>query len=207
MLYNRNNLLINSIAAKDDRRPELQGVLFQYDRTIATDSYALIQVVNPHEMIAQITNVPKTKYGNAMRGMDKKGIRVPIREVIDLERHLNENKVPSSMPILENCWLVKPTTFMVKDLGREKIVDFRPYREKYPDVSRIIPKRNDTSYKWVRIDVKRLKTIIDTLAKMDLSGLNSVDLGINRHNDYKPIALHAFTKQNQEVTGVLMPVM
>ena len=52
MLYNKHNLEVAKIASKTTTREELTGVLFTKDKTVASDTFRLLEITTPADMKA-----------------------------------------------------------------------------------------------------------------------------------------------------------
>ncbi len=203
-MFNKNNLIIADIASKNSDRVEITGVLFKKDRTVATDAYKLIEVKNP-EIFQKNDDIPvlpdKTKVWN---GFLKKGVILPVKAIKKIRQNLPDIK-NSSLPVLKSCWFTdKSNAEMVEiastDLEIVNKIQVKNIQGNFPDYQNIIPK----NYKQkITISIKHLKDMIKTLEAMDIQD-GSIELAIK--DDISPVMIKAKTKQEQEITGLLMPI-
>ena len=68
MLYNKHNLAVAKFAAKESGREEIKSVLFKKDKSVATDSYRLLEV--SVDSSVKVEDYPHTKGMPAMRGCE-----------------------------------------------------------------------------------------------------------------------------------------
>jgi hypothetical protein len=92
MIYNKNNLIIAGVADKKSQRAELSGVLFKRDRTAATDSYKLVEVKNPPEMVNSVSDYPILTEGKTLKDYAKSGYIIPANSVKKAIKNLAEVK-------------------------------------------------------------------------------------------------------------------
>src|SRR3990167_7027831 len=67
MLYNRHNLAVAGVASDSSIKPVLSGVMFTKDKTVATDSYRLVEI-SVHKD-ARVDEFPKVQGISAMQGI------------------------------------------------------------------------------------------------------------------------------------------
>jgi hypothetical protein len=204
MIYNKNNLLVAG-ACGNEGRNELSGVEFKKDKTTATDGYILLQVKNSPEMMSLAKELPelpdKTKplvnFANA-------GYLIPKKSVIKAMSNLKEN---NELPILSHCWFLQPknletSTIATTDLEKTDLVITKNISGHFPDISKII---NQTgNIKSITIDVKKLKQVLDIIAKMSLADSGNIKISIAENN--QPVKITAKTGSDQEITALVMPI-
>ena len=210
-IFNKNNLLIHPIACKDDNKPELTGVLFKKDRTVATDSFKLIEVKNPSEAQNQADNYPELP--DKMKPLNdfaKRGYIIPAKSVAKVLRNLAEVK-NDSLPVLNNAIFtntnnVRTSRIATTDLDKTDIVSVNNIEGSYPQYENIIPHYLDGKYTKATINIKYLKEVIDILSKMENEnvGLNAIE--IYTRNDDKPMIIKMKTADKQDVTAMIMPI-
>jgi len=205
MIYNKNNLIIQNIINKNEARTELTGILVKKDRTVATDSFCLIEVKNV-KPLAENKDIPALQGVKNLTSMVKQGQIVPTATIKKVLGNLKENK---DLPILENCFLTHTKNdktqiqFTTTDLKNENNVLSKTIDEKFPDYEKIIPPERGIK---ITLDLKILKKVIDVLNKMDLADINNNSAEIFITNSNKPILIKTKTKQEQEVRAVIMPI-
>ncbi len=207
MLYNKNNLAIHPIASKSETRPEITGVLFKKNLTVATDSFCLIEVKNPEQGLGNIKDLPLlSDKSKPFIDMPKRGVIIPAKSVKKAGKNLAE--IPEqNLPILNNMWLLMPkenqTSAMAStDLETENITKCKNIDGAFPDYQNAIP--NDKGYSKLTVDLKKLKQVVDVLSSMDNNDLNTIEVYLNP--DDKPLMIKMKTKQNQEVNSLIMPI-
>jgi DNA polymerase III sliding clamp (beta) subunit (PCNA family) len=204
MIFNKNNLLAYEFCSDDNSRPQIASVLFKRDRTIATDSYCLIEIKNNFNFDpADLPLLPdKSK---PLVNFAKAGYMIPQKSVKKAMSNLKENK---SLPILSNCWFLQPkdqaTSVIVStDLEQADSVVVRNVEGNYPDINSVMPQDDQVKSKMV-IDVKYLKRACDVLAKMSLAKNDNIELCFIAND--KPLMIKAKTKEDQEVKVLIMPI-
>lgn len=207
-MFNKNNLLIHSIANKNDNgKIILQGVKFEKDKTVATDGYKLIEVKNPDEMLDD-KEFPQINEDNKTIKFNENGCIIPTKSIKKVLSNLT-NKNPN-LPILNNCIFLNSnkenSKIATTDLEQIDIVKVRNIIGDYPDCNEIIPKNIDNKeYIKIIVNIKFLKEIIETISKMNLSSQN-INLYLSSENKEKPIIIKTNTKEKQNITALLMPV-
>lgn len=211
MIYNKNNLLISPVASKSEVRKELTGVLFKKDRTVATDSYKLIEVKNVEKYQKLASEYPQLPDKvKPINNFSKAGYIIPAKSVAKVLRNLIEVK-NDTLPVLNNCIFAntsepdKTSRIATTDLERADIVSVNNIKGKYPDYEQIIPNTNKGGFTKTTINVKYLKEVVDILAKMDhrRAGVDEIDIYTN--NDEKPLVIKMAGAMGQEITALIMP--
>lgn len=97
MLYNKNNLAVVKCSAQTKGlRPALESVLFTNNKTVATDSFKIVEVSTP-EIKDEFPEIPNKK---ALKDLEKP-ILLKAEQVADV-KFFKKNK---TLPILDNCIL------------------------------------------------------------------------------------------------------
>src|SRR3990167_1588711 len=116
MLYNSLNLECAKIADKSDRRPELSGVLFTASKTVATDTFRLLEVSVPAGIKPE--EFPVVDGATAMRGCSP--FLVSAKSLRDIK--IKPNK---SLPILNHVAIKhideQQVQFLTTDLETARI--------------------------------------------------------------------------------------
>jgi len=141
MLFNKNNLLACEIAeGKEGIRPELSCVLFKKDRTIATDSISLIQIINP-EGWSKTEGLPVVAGKKPLISFRKEGYLVPsksVKKVISNLKDSDEDNFDQKCFFVDNNnndkTLIATTDSETTDLVESKIPDVKYPVEGFNDV-------------------------------------------------------------------------
>jgi len=198
MLFNKNNLIIAGITSKKTFRPELSAVLFKTDRTVATDSYSLIEVKNPDYM--QDAEFPTIEGEEVKREINE---IIPRKSVLKACKNLSKVK-NQALEVLQNAVLLEgeQVGLATTDLEKIYIVRTRKVDGEYPDYKQAIPS-DYSEHKTVTVDVKRLKELLSILDKMDIKE-KQIEFYIK--DGSLPLVIKAVTVQKQEITAMLMPI-
>ena len=205
MLFNKNNLLVADVASKEKARPEITGVLFKKDRTVATDSYILMEVKNPDNFNKEVNDFPETPdKSKPLANFSKTGYIIPANSV---KKVLSNLPVKPNLPILNNALFVQPKTpdnsnIVTTDLAKADIVSVKNIDGNFPNYKQIIP--NETGRKRVTINVEYLSRITGLISKMNLNTDKAVDIYVG--GEEKPVMIKTRTKENQDVTAIIMPI-
>lgn len=209
MLYNKNNLLVCLATSKNANRPELNGVYFKKDKTIATDSYVLVEVKNPSEMANQAEDLPELPdKSKPFTGFPNKGLIIPAKSVAKVIKNLAEVK-NDNLPVLNNCWFIAPktpdtSTIITTDLEKTDSVTVKNVDGSFPETNQVIDKAKSKANQKVVVDIKKMKQVIDTIDKMDLPDQAIISISVPDKND--PVLIQAQTRQGQEINALVMPV-
>lgn len=194
MVYNSLNLEVAKIADKSDARPEVAGVFFKSDRTVATDGFRLLEVTAPDRMTPD--EFPKVDGKTAMRGV--KPFIVPAKSLRDI-------KIPKSgsLPILSHVAIAHAdenrVDFMTTDLDTAKITTARKVQGKFPEYEAIFPTGEPVAE--VLINGQYLAGLLEIMAKIDKTGAVRVKF----YAGDKPIVLES-GNENQNGRGLVMPI-
>lgn len=194
MLYNSLNLEVAKIASKSAMRPEIAGVFFKQDRTVATDGFRLLEVRTPADV--KVEDFPMVDGKAAMRG---------IQPFIVPARSLREIKLPkkTNLPICQNVAIKhlddKRAEFLTTDLETANITTARKVEGKFPDYEQIFPTGEPAAQ--VVINGELLAELVAIMAKLNKT--SSVRLKF--YGPEKPIVLEA-GELNQKARGLIMPI-
>jgi len=206
MLFNRNNLQLYQLADKGSSRPELTGVLFKRDRTLATDSYILAEVVNSDEMLRQANDLPDLPdKGKLLLNFAKKGYIIPASSV---KKALGNIPVNPQLPVLEYARFCQPfdpltSKIATTNLERADVVNVKNIDADYPDTSRVMPdEQGEKAYKFISLNRKYLKKIADLFNSMEMG--DTIQIGIK--DTTSPVYLKGESKTGQKIKGLIMPI-
>lgn len=179
MLYNKHNLAVAKIAAKDGHRDEIKGVFFTKDKTVATDSFRLLEIDIPKN------DNPPEWAEKSMRGikpfivgaeMLKDKIKLGNEDLVAI-KHVHDNRVE----------------FLVG----EDILPIMRIDGKYPDYESIFPRMGCLAS--IKINAKYLAETLEILGKL---GGTTSEVTMKVFNN-KMVVIEAGTL-NQKGRGVVM---
>ena len=160
-MYNSINFEALKIASKKEVKPEIAGVLFTKDATIATDSFRLIKISTPKN--GNIEDFPS----NITPLKDFQPFIIPAKALKDFKIAKTENT--RTIPILENAVIteITPTTATLTstDLDTVNKKEFYTIDGEYPDWERIIPTAEPVASFTIKGDY--LAELLAILAKLD----------------------------------------
>ena len=193
MLYNNNNLNITKIASKNENRPELTGVFFKSDKTVATDTFRLIEMSTPSNVKPE--DYPKLPSGKtAMRG---------CKPFIVSAKELSKIKIPNNktLPIVNHLAIGhvddQRVELLTTDLETEQVKSLRRIDGNFPDYEKLFPV--DKPIAEVELNADYLSELLNIMGK--LNNLKSVK--IKFHGPDKPLVLEA-SGPDQKARGMLM---
>lgn len=195
MLYNSLNLEVVKIASKSEMKPELAGVLFKNDRTVATDGFRLLEITTPTGVKPE--DFPVVDGAAAMRG---------CQPFIASAKSLKEIKIPkvkNGLPILQNVAIKylddKRVEFLTTDLETAKITTARRVEGKFPDYEQIFPQGAPAAE--VVINGELLAELLGIMAK--LGGITK-SVKMKFYGKTKPVMLEA--GETQKARGMIMGI-
>lgn len=128
-MYNKNNLLVHKIASKSSIKPELKSVAFMGDRTIATDSFRVIEMSVPDgqveetvlidaDVVGKFKSVPKI-FNEVAGELQKVEAMYPDTDEV-FKRHENRK---DTVTIKINAEYVEQICSIMKHLSKFKDVE------------------------------------------------------------------------------------
>lgn len=193
MLWNKHNLTVAKFAAKNGIREELASMYFLKDKTVATDTFRLLEVSVPADV--KIEDFPQVQGKSAMRGCEP--FLVDARSVASI-------KLPKSkLPILQHCTIKHCDKQYVEFLTTDgEIAESKTLRRidgQFPDYEQIFPK--DEPKAEVYINGKMLGELLTAMSEL------SEDKGVTIRffGEENPLVLLAESKV-QKARGIMMPM-
>ena len=210
-MYNKNNLqAVNFCSKPNSGRQELAGVLFTKDKTVATDSFSLLEIKNTitDKALEDYPIIPDVKPMDGQ--LANAGVIVPQEVIKDIKLPKNSN-----LPILNNCIFTGKNNpdfidITTTDLNTAKTLKARAISGTFPDYKNLIPTLEDINAngKTVIISIEILKKMATALDKMDGIELKAVTMSIM--GEHKPVIFKAKAKDasgyDQDITGLIMPM-
>jgi len=203
MLYNALNLEVSKIVPKTGNRPEIAGVFFRKDRTVATDSFRLVEVTCPG---FEVENFPLV---SGHKALDKiKPFILPRESAKTLLKTLNRKDLRNpTLPILQCSAITKQEKTMMEimatNLEQSFPLIFRPIEGEYPDYEDIIPAKNKATVK-ISVNPTYLKELLEIAEKVNGENrVKEVELRIYKKNEM--LRLDA-KNQSQKFLGLLMTI-
>lgn len=194
MLYNEHNIAVAKVASKNTVREELSGVYFTKDKTVATDSFRLVEMSVP-------TGVDPADFPTVDGNSPMKG----VQPFIVSAKGVREIKIPKkgSLPILSHFAIKhlgeRTAEFLTTDLKVADIKSIYRINGKFPDYEQIFPKEKPVAE--MRINGVYLAEVLEILAK--LSNVSAVD--IKFYGSMKPLVIEA-SNSNQKGRGMVSPI-
>lgn len=195
MLYNKFNLAVAKIAAKDGTREEIKSVLFKHNLTAATDAICLLEVST--DTTVKVEEFPRVQGANAMLG---------CKPFLADAKQISEIKLPrvkNGLPVLEFAAIKhldeKRIDFLTTDLETANIKSVRRFEGKFPDYEGLFP----TGDPRVRVVINGAKLVELLKVMSELNKLGAVEMRI--YGEDKPVELRA-EGVNQRARGLIMPI-
>jgi hypothetical protein len=194
MIINEANLAVHTFTGnEDDGRAEISGVYVGNGKTVATDSFRLMSVNAP---VVAGEDMPET----VKHGLNAPVI-VPTSAVKKAIRNIPKNP---SIPVLKNIGIATDegdtVTLSTTDLETADIVKSRTVDGKYPEWQQIMPDGEPLA--TITVSAKYLQDMAQYFAKYDAGG--QVDMAV--YGTEKPVKMTGTTKDEQAITGLLMPI-
>lgn len=193
MLYNAKNLSVAKMASKSTAtRPELTGVYFKRDRTVATDGVCLLEMTTPTGL--DIADWPKVKGITAMRGCSPFIVKASmLAERVKLPKK-------ASLPILE-CAAISHIAdghfveFITTDLETTNRNRIAQIDGTFPDYEKIFPTGEPVAE--ITVNAEAFAGLLTVMSKLK----NKVKISF--HSKDKPLVLWCEDNQ-QQARGLMM---
>lgn len=198
MLYNEHNLKVAKIASRGGIKPVLECVLFTKDKSVATDSFRLLEVSVPKN--AKAGEFPKVQGHSVMQG---------VKPFLARAREVEKIKIPkkAKLPILEHFGIKHVDNHHAEFLSVDKdgesvqITNALRVDDQFPDYEKIFP----TGKPVAEVDVNAffLSEILEIMG-----GMNKHDarITIKIYGEGKPVVVVA-GNDNQSARAMIMPVV
>ena len=195
MLYNENNLAVARIASKGNGlKPVLESVMFTKDKTIATDSYRLVEISTPKN--AKVSEFPKVDGVSAMQGcspflvnakMLKEKVKIPKKTSLPIlghvaVKHIHDNRIE----------------FYTTDGSNADIQNVARINDTFPDYEKIFPTEKPLAE--VEVNGELLAGLLEIMSKLD----RAQRVKIKVYGAGKPMVLEAGDEAVQVARGMLM---
>lgn len=199
MLYNKNNLAVAAFAAKHRIGKAIEYVLFRKDRTVATDSFLLIEVTTPKKKNQGIEDYPTLPAKQVIRDSDDdmllRAEQVRGLKMVKPMKHLEVmNNVVIADPGVEGKLEIvsanlEETQSVIADTGKEK----------FPDYEKLFVHEGFE----ITVNPEYLAKVLKAAA-----GVNpgEVTLKIQTDSKLKPIEVHAEGRDEQKLRALVMPI-
>ena len=195
MLFNKHNFAVAKFASKGTTRPELEGVFFKADKTVATDSFQLVEISTPK---VKVEDFPAVQGKVIMRGF--KPFIVSTKGLKDIK--FPNNGAVQSLPILSNAGIKhideNSVEFITTDLEVSNSVSVRRIQGEFPEYESIIPTGDPVVE--VIVNAQYLADMLQVLGALD-SGSH---VKIKIYGKDKPLVIEA--GKEQKGRGLLMPI-
>ena len=193
MLYNKNNLNVAKIAAKDGYKDELKAVMFTRKKTVATDGFRLLEV--SVDTGANAAEFPKVDGKAAMLGFS-----TFLASAKDTQRvKIPKNK--TGLPILDYAAIkhVDDThvEFLTTDVQTVSVMSAARMSGTFPEYEKIFPQGEPVAE--VIINAELLAELLEVMGQLKQT------VKIKFYGKEKPLMLECGTA-SQRARGLIMPV-
>ncbi len=193
MLYNKHNFAVAKFTGKSGVRLELKGVFFTSTKTVATDSFKLVEINAPK---VNAEDFPVVQGKSIMRGF--KPFIVSAKGLRDIKFP----KRPPHLSVLENAGIkhISENTveFITTDLESSNSVSVRRIQGEFPEYESIIPTGKPVVE--VIVNAQYLVDMLQVLGALDNNRLVKIKL----YGKEKPLVIEA--GKDQKGRGLLMPI-
>ena|SRR3990167_973754 len=185
MLYNENNINVYKIASKGNGlKPVLESVMFTKDKTVATDSYRLIEMSVPK-------NAKASEFPKAMQGC--KPFLVRARGIKDIKLLKN-----STMPVVAIKHLDNTRAEFMTSVGDTITSHNLPrVHDAFPDYEKIFPTEKPLAE--VELNGELLAELLEVMSKLNVAQRVKIKI----YGTGKPVVLEA-GNDNQKGRGMIM---
>ena len=195
MLYNRHNLAVSKIASLDTYKPVLSSVFFSKEKTVATDSFRLLEVSVDTSVKAE--DFPQVQGNSAMHG---------CKPFLAEARQVAEIKIPKGkglLPITQYAALKhvddKHVEFLTTDMSVASVMSARRIDDTFPSYEQIFPQGKAVAK--VTINGALLAEMLKIMSEMTPQGTVTLYL----YGGELPLELRA-ESTTQKARGLLMPI-
>ena len=194
MLFNSINLSVAKMASASNIREELASVIFMKDRTVATDSFRLLEITTPKNL--NVEDFPKVDGASAMRG---------FQPFMVSAKALKEIKIPkkAKMPVMESVAIKhvdnNRVEFLTTNGESADIKNIKRTNGQFPDYEKIFPTEKPLAE--VELNGMLLAELLEVMSKLDR--MSKVKIKVFALN--KPIVIEA-KSEIQEARGMIMPM-
>ena len=194
MLYNQNNLNVAKMASVSDIKLALASVLFTKEKTVATDSFRLLEITTPKNL--NVEDFPKVDGASAMRG---------FQPFMVSAKALKEIKIPkkAKLPIMESVAIKhvdnNRVEFLTTNGESADIKNIKRTNGQFPDYERIFPTEKPLAE--VELNGELLAELLEVMSKLDVA--QRVKIKVYAPN--KPVVLEA-GNDNQKGRGMVIPM-
>lgn len=196
MLYNKHNLAVANFASKSEIRKEIACVFFTDKKTVATDSFRLVEVST--DTALEDERFPE-QAGNRKPMKGVKPFLVNAKQVKDLKLpNKGNNDEALALGVFHSD---KVRVEVATSEGDSR--NLRPVDGEFPDYEQIFP-TEEPAVK-ILVNGEYLAEVASMLAKMNAFGKVEIELSSNPH---KPIVLRGRNdKKTQTARAMVMPML
>lgn len=200
MLYNAINLKVAKIASKKATKPEITGVYFGKDKTVATDSFILCEVSTPTDR--NLEDFPTIPGSEAMEAGKFKPFIVASSGIAGIK--IPAGKQIKTLPILANTAIkaINENTveFITTDLDNTDVKRVQKIDGDFPDYEPLWPAGEPLAE--ISVNAELLTSLLAVLGDLDKYN-HTVNIKI--YGDDKPAVLTA-ANLAQKGRAMIMPV-
>jgi hypothetical protein len=202
MIYNEHNLAVAKIASKDERRPAITGVYFMKDKSVATDSFRLLEVsVSDKDRVESFNKLMKVRsQPSALMGF--KPFIVPAKAVKEIKIKKNSSSLLSieeyaGVKHVDN----KKVEFITTGEGGADIKVMARIDDKFPDYEGIFPAGSVKPEAEILINAELLAELLAVMGKIN----DKREVKIKIYGPEKPVVLEV-KGEGQKGRGMIMPI-
>ena len=193
-IYNEHNLNVARVASKNGIKPELSSVFFTKDRTVATDSYRLLEVEVSKDLdwekFRQATTHP------LMKGVKPFMVNAKLIKEIRLPKVAESGFNAVAIAYADD----NKVEFITNDLQTENTIKMARVQGEFPDYQRVIPQGGAVAE--IKVNAEYLAEVVEILGKM---GGVSNEVKIKFYGQSKPLVIEG-GNEKQRGLGLVMPL-
>ena len=200
MLYTRHNFEIARFCAANSARPGLQAVLVAADKTVATDTFTLVEVFAPSEA-GDEKDFPKTPGHQYQVEAPHEAFLLPKGVALQVARNIPRR---AALPVLERAAVIKSPEgtvgLVTTDLERARPLTVRKVEGSFPIYAHLFPKKK--AYRVLHVNAEYLKNLAAFFSQFT-SGPNHT-LTLKLYGPTDPVLFEA-ANGVQKARALLMP--
>jgi hypothetical protein len=197
MLYTKHNFEVAEFCAKPGVRPELGGILVVPDKTVATDSFTLVEVTVPTDIPFEdfpvVPSCSVSKNGDRFI-FPKDAAKLVLRSI----------PKKASLPVLERAATLQTENgtagFVTTDLEKHTPVAARVIDGQYPAYEQLFEGKGEP-----RSTVRLNAEYLEKLAKF-FKGFGNGYVTLKTYGEFDAILFESVTAEPQKARALLMPL-
>lgn len=202
MIYNKHNLEVAKVASKSDMKPELACVLFMPDKTVATDTFRLVEM-STHKL-DRFGNYPHESIDGVVTDKDKMpdGYLLPAREVLKHKIIKHKTLPELNVAVLAEGKL-NEVALVSTNLEAVTRSGMRSVNGVFPKYDQVMPKDDDIAFS-MNINAGYLAEVVKILGA--LNKYDAVTLHFQKGTGKALYITAKDDKGNQSAKALVMPM-